>query len=100
MSYWDTAWALCECVADAVPGLPAYTFPACPVGLNGAPFDEAEPPGAVVNRWHVVFGAPGWPGPFGLVLADAATGIAMTMPAATSTAPTRFISTSLSGGRE
>ena len=26
---------LLECASDAVPGLPAYTFPAWPVGLNG-----------------------------------------------------------------
>jgi hypothetical protein len=68
MSYWDTALGLCEWAEDAVPGFPAYTVPAVPAELNGEPEAEFEPPGVEVAPWlpHVVPGAPGWPGPFGL----------------------------------
>ena len=38
--------------------------------MNGE-FAVTELPGVAVNCWHVVFGAPGWPGPFGLVVAKA-----------------------------
>lgn len=44
---------LLACSVDAVPGLPAYTVPACPFGLNGEPFALAALPG--------VFGACGVP---------------------------------------
>ncbi len=43
-------------------------MPDWPVGLNGE-FAPIELPGVVVNCWHVVFDAPGWPGPFGLFVA-------------------------------
>ena len=45
-------------------------MPDWPFGLNGE-FAAPELPGVAVNCWHVVFGAPGWPGPFGLVSAKA-----------------------------
>ena len=50
-------------------------MPDCPFGLKGE-FAAAELPGVAVNCWHVVFGAPGWPGPFGLVVANAVPDIA------------------------
>ena len=51
-----------------MPGLPAYTDPAWPFGLNGDPFALADLPGVEVafELPHVVPGAPGCPGPFGL----------------------------------
>ena len=68
MSYCETACGLFACCAEAVPGLPAYTVPACPFGLNGEPLALAELPGVDVASElpQVVPGAPGWPGPFGL----------------------------------
>lgn len=71
MSYCDTAFVLLEFAADAVPGFPAYTLPACPLGLNGD-WELLEFPGVTIYCWQVVFGAPGCPGPFGLGLASAA----------------------------
>ena len=83
MSYCETAFELFACSAEAVPGLPAYTVPACPLGLNGEPLALAELPGVTVALGlpQVVPGAPGWPGPFGLVSANAADGIATMKPA-------------------
>ncbi len=58
-------------------------MPAVPLGLNGEPFAEPELPGVTVNVEHVVFGAPGWPGPFGLGVAKTAVAPATAMtPAA------------------
>ncbi len=45
-------------------------MPDWPFGLKGE-FAAIELPGVVVNCWHVVLGAPGWPGPLGLVVAAA-----------------------------
>jgi hypothetical protein len=44
--------------------------PDWPFGLKGE-FPLIELPGVVVNCWHVVLGAPGCPGPLGLVVAAA-----------------------------
>jgi len=44
--------------------------PDWPFGLKGE-FAAIEFPGVVVNCWHVVLGAPGCPGPLGLVAAAA-----------------------------
>jgi hypothetical protein len=42
--------------------LPAYTFPAWPVGLNGEPGALAAPPGVTgFAKLHVFAGAPGLP---------------------------------------
>ena len=70
MSYWEIA-VLLPLANDAVPGLPAYTVPEVPVGLNTEPAAELELPGVEVapELPHVVPGAPGWPGPLGLVSA-------------------------------
>jgi hypothetical protein len=83
MSYWDTALAL-PFASEGVPGLPAYTVPAWPPGLNTEPGALAELPGVelvAAELKHVVPGAPGWPGPLGLVSANAVAGIATAMPA-------------------
>lgn len=63
MSYCDTAFALLEWSVEAVPGLPAYTVPACPSGSNAEPGALAE----FASVWsafpagppQVVPGAPG-----------------------------------------
>jgi len=47
ISYWETALGLFAWASDAVPGFPAYTVPACPVGLNTEPGEDIEFPGAV-----------------------------------------------------
>src|SRR5712692_5784500 len=63
VSYCDTALMVCgRDASDAVPGLPAYTLPACPARLNGEPVAEAAAPGVTLLLGpHVFVGAPGWP---------------------------------------
>jgi hypothetical protein len=62
VSYCETTAVLFAFANDAVPGLPAYTFPAWPVGLNGEPGAVAEDPGVTgFEGPHVLAGAPGWP---------------------------------------
>lgn len=97
MSYWETACELLACAEDAVPGFPAYTVPACPEGSNGLPPAFTALPGVipVLALPQVVFGAPGCPGPLGLGVALAATGTARAIPAAATSASTRFIRPSL-----
>src|SRR6516225_4780601 len=84
MSYCETACVLLALADEAVPGLPAYTVPACPLGLNTEPPALTELPGVEVAPVlpQVVPGAPGWPGdPVGLGSANAIPGIATAMPA-------------------
>jgi len=46
---------------DAVPGLPAHTTPAWPLGLNGEPGAATEDPGVTGFAGpQVLVGAPGW----------------------------------------
>lgn len=45
-------------------------MPDWPFGLKGE-FAAIDLPGVTVNCWHVVLGAPGCPGPLGLVAAAA-----------------------------
>jgi hypothetical protein len=92
MSYCETEWLLLEWSNEAVPGLPAYTVPDWPDPLNGdcAP---VEWPGVTVYCEHVVLGAPGCPGPFGLGVAAAVPSIDMsriTVPAPMAIAPVRM----------
>jgi hypothetical protein len=47
MSYWETAVGL-PFASEGVPGLPAYTVPACPLGLNTEPGALAALPGVEV----------------------------------------------------
>jgi hypothetical protein len=56
---------------EFVPGLPAYTVPAIPLPLKTDPGAVIVFPGTAVipGLPHVVPGAPGWPGPFGLMSA-------------------------------
>ena len=65
MSYSEMECVLLLCCADAVPGLPALTWPAWPFGLNGDCAD-AEFPGVVVKFEQLVEPlpppVPGWPG--------------------------------------
>jgi hypothetical protein len=60
MSYCETACELLAFADEAVPGLPAYTVPAVPFGLNGEPLAVAELPGVDVASAlpQVVPGAP------------------------------------------
>src|SRR6516164_4220254 len=96
MSYCEIAFPLWECNAEAVPGLPAYTVPAWPLGLNGEPFAFTALPGVEVAPGlpQVVPGAPGCPGPFGLGSANAVAGIATAMPATAIAASSLLIGTS------
>jgi hypothetical protein len=62
MSYCEMAFPLWEFAREAVPGLPAYTVPAVPDGLNTEPPAEAELPGVddvALELPQVVPGAPG-----------------------------------------
>jgi hypothetical protein len=60
VSYCDAGAELLECASDAVPGLPAYTFPAWPVGLNGEQGALAAPPGVIgFAEPHLFAGASG-----------------------------------------
>jgi len=96
MSYCEIAFPLWECNAEAVPGLPAYTVPAWPLGLNGEPPALTELPGVEVAPGlpQVVPGAPGCPGPLGLGSANAVAGIATAMPATAIAASSLLIGTS------
>lgn len=61
-SYWETAAVELEFASDAVPGFPAYTVPACPLGLNGDPDAATALPGVCVpGAPHVFVGAPRCP---------------------------------------
>jgi hypothetical protein len=74
MSYSETECALALFCCEAVPGLPAYTWPDWPFGLNGD-CPDADPPGVVVKFWQLVEPlpppVPGCPGPLGLGFAPA-----------------------------
>lgn len=60
--------------------MPAYTFPAWPVALNGEPGALPDAPGVTgFASPHVLVGAPGWP-VVGLTVAHAATGVAVIKP--------------------
>jgi hypothetical protein len=96
MSYCETACVLPACSDEAVPGLPAYTWPACPFGLNGEPFASAALPGLepAFELPQVVPGAPGCPGPLGDGAAKTAAAEGSSMQAAIARGVmTRFIST-------
>jgi hypothetical protein len=73
MSHCEIECELLERKADAVPGLPAYTVPACPFGLNGDPLALTAFPGVepALELPQVVPGAPGWPCPLRLGFATA-----------------------------
>ena len=89
-SYWDTAAVLFALANEAVPGLPAYTAPACPLPLNGEPGAVAEEPGvAGLSGPHVLVGAPGWP-VVGLTVAHADAGAATSKPAEQASTRTYF----------
>src|SRR5258707_9359065 len=81
-SYCETTAVLFALASDAVPGLPAYTTPAWPLGLNGEPGAATEDPGVTGFAGpHVLVGAPGWP-VVGLTTANADSGAATSRPAA------------------
>src|SRR5258708_25566183 len=79
-SYCETTAVLFALASDAVPGLPAYTTPACPLALNGEPGAAAAAPGVTgLAGPHVFAGAPGWP-VTGLTVAHAEAGAAAMKP--------------------
>src|SRR5665811_361924 len=82
MSYCETACLLPACSNDAVSGLPAYTVPACPLGLNGEPAAEMDLPGVKsapgVTRHSLPADTPGCP----------ATAIPVTLSPSTATPAT------------
>src|SRR5215467_267970 len=89
-SYWATAAVLFAWAKDAVPGLPAYTNPAWPLGLNGEPGALAEEPGVTgLAGPHVLAGAPRWP-VAGFWMAHAEAGAAISKPTAHAAASTYF----------
>lgn len=44
----ENGCGLSACSSESLPGLPALLVPALPVGLKGAPFEEADCPGVTV----------------------------------------------------
>jgi hypothetical protein len=81
---------LFEWASEAVPGLPAYTTPACPAGLNGDPGAVAELPGITgLDGPQVLVGAPGWP-VVGLTVAAAVVAVATISPSRQKTMITSF----------
>src|SRR5260370_17692436 len=76
-SYCETTAVLFALANDAVPGLPAYTTPAWPLGLNGEPGAVTEDPGVTGFAGpHVLVGAPAWP-VVGASTAPEASGVAV-----------------------
>jgi hypothetical protein len=57
MSYSEMECGLFEFAMEAVPGLPAYTVPACPFGLNGDCAD-IDCPGVAVKFEQLVEPSP------------------------------------------
>jgi hypothetical protein len=90
VSYWETTAVLFALANEAVPGLPAYTTPACPLPLNGEPGAAADEPGVTgLAGPHVFAGAPGWP-VVGLTVAHAEAGAAASKPAEQASTRTYF----------
>jgi len=82
---------LFEWLSEAVLGLPAYTTPAWPFGLNGDPEAVAELPGITgLDGPQVLVGAPGWP-VVGLTVAAAVVAVATISATRQSTMITSFL---------
>jgi len=82
---------LFEWLSEAVLGLPAYTTPAWPFGLNGDPEAVAEAPGVTgLDGPQVLVGAPGWP-VVGLTVAAAVVAVATISATRQNTMITSFL---------